>query len=80
MYYFGYTNVDDNPVSFFNYKEHSEEHLMNFNKFVRDNEANLERVCAPDFKEKSNMYWACKTPSSFIQMGPDFIAKGQIPM
>ena len=56
MYYFGYANVEDNPFGIFKYKQHIEENLKNYMQYRRDNEIELERVCADDFKEKSKLF------------------------
>ena len=64
MYYFGYANVDDNPFGIFKYNQHTKENLRNYMQYRRDNEIELERVCADDFKEKSKLFISYSTPRS----------------
>ena len=42
IYYFGYANVEGNPTAFFDYEEHSEADLANFEKFRADSRAALD--------------------------------------
>ena len=65
MYYFGYTNLDDNPYAFFNFSHHTAANQAIFQNFQKDNEIALKQVCSPDFKQNSNVFYPYKTKSTF---------------
>ena len=56
LYYFGYANVEGNPVGFFEFQEHSSDNLAKFEKFKTDSQEALKYVTTEGHVKKTYIH------------------------
>ena len=78
MYFFGYTNIDkDSYTNFYEFQNHTDEHLKLHNGFKQVNEESLKEVLDPNHPVK--LYMHNKNKDMVDLAPPEFMARAQEP-
>lgn len=82
-YFFGYSNhpEKENPIAIFNYKDHNDDNLSQFEAFKQINKETME-WCAKRTETLKDIKYVVNKPGTFVKMDipdyPEIILKSEL--